>query len=108
MCSWYYQFHCGWNAEHQVCGFKGLKQFPKLLHYIISIDVCFFIIFRLEDEEGPEIGSVFIPGSKKQNLNHLLNFKYPSRSGTDIRSVAPRRQAQHVSYRHEHDLYLRA
>ncbi|XP_032513294.1 E3 ubiquitin-protein ligase RNF10 [Danaus plexippus] len=63
---------------------------------------------RLEDEEGPEIGSVFIPGSKKQNLNHLLNFKYPSRSGTDIRSVAPRRQAQHVSYRHEHDLYLRA
>ncbi|KOB72656.1 RING finger protein [Operophtera brumata] len=32
----------------------------------------------LEDDE-PEIGSVFVPGSKKHNMNHLLNFMYPSR-----------------------------
>ncbi|KDR09385.1 RING finger protein 10 [Zootermopsis nevadensis] len=28
-----------------------------------------------------EIGSVFVPGNKKQNLNHLLNFHYAPREG---------------------------
>lgn len=28
-----------------------------------------------------EVGSVFVPGSKKQNLNHLLNFHYAPREG---------------------------
>lgn len=63
----------------------------------------------LEEEEEPEIGSVFTPGSKKQNLNHLLNFMYPSRGNTEQRGQAPRRQVQQwVSYKNEHDLYLRA
>ncbi|XP_034840552.1 E3 ubiquitin-protein ligase RNF10 [Maniola hyperantus] len=62
----------------------------------------------IEEDEEPEIGSVFTPGSKKQNLNHLLNFMYPSRGGMDRRGPVPRRQDQRVSYRHEHDLYLRA
>ncbi|XP_023939632.2 RING finger protein 10 [Bicyclus anynana] len=63
----------------------------------------------IEEDEEPEIGSVFMPGSKKQNLNHLLNFMYPSRGGPDWRGPVPRRQGQQrVSYRHEHDLYLRA
>ncbi|KAJ8967109.1 hypothetical protein NQ314_003082 [Rhamnusium bicolor] len=30
---------------------------------------------RLEENEA-ELGSVFLPGSKKQSLNHLLNFSY--------------------------------
>ncbi|CAH2086249.1 unnamed protein product [Euphydryas editha] len=65
----------------------------------------------IEEEEEPEIGSVFLPGSKKQNLNHLLNFMYPSRGGTREcgRGFAPRRKPQKwVTYKHEHDLYLRA
>lgn len=67
----------------------------------------------LEDEDEPEIGSVFVPGSKKQNLNHLLNFMYPSRGGTERNErrgpQIQRRQMQHrANYRHEHDLYLRA
>ncbi|XP_060528783.1 E3 ubiquitin-protein ligase RNF10 [Cylas formicarius] len=31
------------------------------------------------DEIEPELGSVFVPGSKKQSLNHLLNFSYAPR-----------------------------
>lgn len=65
----------------------------------------------IEEEDEPEIGSVFTPGSRKQNLNHLLNFMYPSRGGTREcgRVPALRRKAQQwVSYKHEHDLYLRA
>lgn len=65
---------------------------------------------RIEDDDNePEIGSVFVPGSKKQNLNHLLNFMYPARGGQDRKCPQPRRQFQNrPSYRHEHDLYLRA
>ncbi|KAI5632095.1 zinc finger, c3HC4 type (RING finger) domain-containing protein [Phthorimaea operculella] len=68
---------------------------------------------RLEDDDDePEIGSVFVPGSKKQNLNHLLNFMYPSRGGQDRgperRGAIPRRAVQKVPHRLEHDLYLRA
>ncbi|KAM3963048.1 LOW QUALITY PROTEIN: E3 ubiquitin-protein ligase RNF10 [Aphomia sociella] len=65
----------------------------------------------IEKDDEPEIGSVFVPGSKKQNLNHLLNFMYPSRGGQERRGMQPqpRRQAQHrLSYKHEQDLYLRA
>ncbi|XP_968231.2 E3 ubiquitin-protein ligase RNF10 [Tribolium castaneum] len=38
---------------------------------------------RLDEEFEAELGSVFLPGSKKQSLNHLLNFVYatPSREG---------------------------
>lgn len=65
---------------------------------------------RLEDDEEPEIGSVFVPGSKKQNLNHLLNFMYPTRGVPQHRGPQPRRNTQQHRgpYRHEHDLYLRA
>lgn len=64
----------------------------------------------IEEDDEPEIGSVLVPGSKKQNLNHLLNFMYPTRGGQERRGgqPQPRRQGQRVSYRHEHDLYLRA
>lgn len=30
-----------------------------------------------------ELNSVYLPGSKKQNLNHLLNFNYAPRDHTD-------------------------
>ncbi|XP_063932738.1 E3 ubiquitin-protein ligase RNF10 [Zophobas morio] len=38
---------------------------------------------RLEEDFEAELGSVFLPGSKKQSLNHLLNFVYvtPTREG---------------------------
>lgn len=65
----------------------------------------------IEDDDGPEIGSVFVPGSKKQNLNHLLNFMYPTRGGTERRGHQPQSRRpthQRVTARHEHDLYLRA
>ncbi|XP_026494880.1 E3 ubiquitin-protein ligase RNF10 [Vanessa tameamea] len=64
---------------------------------------------RLEEDDEPEIGSVFTPGSKKQNLNHLLNFMYPTRAREGGRGPTPRRPGQQrFSYKHEHDLYLRA
>lgn len=33
-------------------------------------------VVEQEDEDAAELYSVFIPGSKKQNLNHLLNFQH--------------------------------
>ena len=67
----------------------------------------------IEDDDEPEIGSVFVPGSKKQNLNHLLNFMYPSRGNQEHTErkgpqVYRRPNHQRVNRRHEHDLYLRA
>lgn len=67
----------------------------------------------VEDSDEPEIGSVFVPGSKKQNLNHLLNFMYPSRGNlgnTERKGPLMYRRPNHqrVNRRHEHDLYLRA
>jgi hypothetical protein len=35
----------------------------------------------LPAQVADEVGSVFVPGSKKQNLNHLLNFHYAPREG---------------------------
>lgn len=34
---------------------------------------------HLNFDNEPELGSVFLPGSKKQSLNHLLNFVYTPR-----------------------------
>ncbi|KAJ8680100.1 hypothetical protein QAD02_015887 [Eretmocerus hayati] len=34
---------------------------------------------KVVDDESAELGSVMAPGSKKQNLNHLLNFHYAPR-----------------------------
>ncbi|KAK0174727.1 hypothetical protein PV327_010464 [Microctonus hyperodae] len=34
---------------------------------------------KVEDNDMAELGSVMVPGSKKQNLNHLLNFHYEPR-----------------------------
>ncbi|XP_063972556.1 E3 ubiquitin-protein ligase RNF10 [Diachasmimorpha longicaudata] len=36
---------------------------------------------KVVDENAAEYGSVMAPGSKKQNLNHLLNFHYEPRDG---------------------------
>lgn len=73
----------------------------------------FTINYRVEDDEEPEIGSVFVPGSKKQNLNHLLNFMLPARGqqdrGPERRGPMGRRQLpQRGIHRLDHDLYLRA
>ncbi|CAK1581700.1 unnamed protein product [Parnassius mnemosyne] len=65
-------------------------------------------ITGIEQDEEPEIGSVYQPGSKKQNLNHLLNFMYPTRGGSDRRAPVPRRPVQNMAHKHKHDLYLRA
>lgn len=34
---------------------------------------------KVVDDESAELGSVMVQGSKKQNLNHLLNFHYAPR-----------------------------
>lgn len=36
----------------------------------------------IDDQLEPELGSVFLPGSKKQSLNHLLNFSYALRENS--------------------------
>lgn len=38
---------------------------------------------HISDEFEAELNSVYLPGSKKQNLNHLLNFNYAPRERTD-------------------------
>jgi hypothetical protein len=38
-------------------------------------------------DEAAELGSVLVPGSKKQNLNHLLNFHYEPREVLGVSSV---------------------
>ncbi|XP_045491398.1 RING finger protein 10 [Colias croceus] len=62
----------------------------------------------LENDEEPQLGSLYVPGSKKQNLNHLLNFMYSPRGSNERRGLPPRRPQQNKFYHHfEHDLYLR-
>lgn len=39
-------------------------------------------------QQSPELGSVFLQGSKKQSLNHLLNFHF--KSGENTLNVGPR------------------
>lgn len=83
------------------------------MRFLSKFSVDFILVNRIEDNEEPEIGSVFVPGSKKQNLNHLLNFNfmYPSRDGANRRGPqmqGRRPMQQRVTIRHEHDLYLRA
>lgn len=34
-----------------------------------------------------ELNSVYLPGSKKQNLNHLLNFNYAPRDRNDASTL---------------------
>lgn len=36
-------------------------------------------MFQVVEDESAELGSVMVQGSKKQNLNHLLNFHYAPR-----------------------------
>lgn len=45
---------------------------------------------RLEEEFEAELGSVFLPGSKKQSLNHLLNFVYATPSTREGRFQSER------------------
>lgn len=73
-----------------------------------------FLIYRIAEDE-PELGSVFVPGSKKQNLNHLLNFMYTPRGerGPERRgpgpAAGPRRYMPHrAAHPHNHALYLQA
>lgn len=60
---------------------------------------------------GDEFGSVSVPGSKKQNLNHLLNFHYAPREGVmpgfgHWRSSPPglgrHNPARWLTYTHKH------
>ena len=36
-------------------------------------------LFQVTPDDEADFGSVFRPGSKKQNYNHLLNFSYSNR-----------------------------
>lgn len=48
---------------------------------------------RLDDDDDPieaELNSVYCAGSKKQNLNHLLNFNYTPRETASNTTVFPR------------------
>lgn len=38
--------------------------------------------YQIDEADECEIGSIFNPGRKKQNYNHLLNFQYDSRGRT--------------------------
>lgn len=42
-----------------------------------------------------ELNSVYVAGSKKQNLNHLLNFNYTPRTSSDARSLQRKGNHQH-------------
>lgn len=42
-------------------------------------------LVQVEEEDVAEYGSVMVQGSKKQNLNHLLNFHYEPR---DMRGIS--------------------
>nr|CAD7200565.1 unnamed protein product [Timema douglasi] len=52
-------------------GQYGGKEDPKVNYHFDKLHV-----------EAVEYGSVIAPGSKKQNLNHLLNFHYAPREGS--------------------------
>ena len=52
---------------------------------------------KVEYEDEFEVGSVFNAGSKKQNLNHLLNFQFEPRSGGNSSSS---RNKHHGKTRH--------
>ena len=41
-----------------------------------------FAIDNVDEADEFEVGSIFNPGSKKQNYNHLLNFQYDKRGST--------------------------
>lgn len=56
---------------------------------------------KIADEEEAELGSVFVPGSKKQNLNHLLNFHYAPREGT-VPHWKRNVSARWLSHTHKH------
>lgn len=61
-------------------------------------------------EQDPELGSVFVQGSKKQSLNHLLNFHYTPRgdnwnAGNNVRYQGKSMIATHKhKYNKEHFL----
>lgn len=52
------------------------------------------------DEAGAEfeaeLNSVYLPGSKKQNLNHLLNFNYAPRDRIDSHLLARTGNNKHL------------
>lgn len=66
---------------------------------------------RLEDNEA-EVGSIFVPGSKKHNLNHLLNFHYESRDSSHQPSGRGGRKPHGLVYtnahKHNKELFLQS
>lgn len=54
-------------------------------------------------EQDPELESVFVQGSKKQSLNHLLNFHYTPRGDNwNAGNNGPRFQAKSLIATHKH------
>lgn len=51
-----------------------------------------------------ELNSVYIPGSKKQNLNHLLNFNYAPRDHNDAMTFSSFRSPANGHYRSNHHM----
>ncbi|XP_077296278.1 E3 ubiquitin-protein ligase RNF10 [Arctopsyche grandis] len=66
---------------------------------------------RLE-ESNAEVGSVFLPGSKKHNLNHLLNFHYAPRDANRQSSNRGNRKPHGLIYtnthKHNKELFLQS
>lgn len=62
---------------------------------------------RLDDDDPieAELNSVYLPGSKKQNLNHLLNFNYTPRDAASNsvfqRTGYHRQQGRRIKYNKE-------
>ncbi|KAF7276133.1 hypothetical protein GWI33_010890 [Rhynchophorus ferrugineus] len=77
---------CGFSKSNEVSrkpqpqrNGKASDKRPKPRGYYYSGTVPRNEEAGLEEFDEPELGSVFSPGSKKQSLNHLLNFSFAPR-----------------------------
>lgn len=65
----------------------------------------------LETQEA-ELGSVFVQGSKKQSLNHLLNFHFKPREGQwhsgPVHSKSGHRWTSTLKHKYNKEQYLQA
>ncbi|KAK4876180.1 hypothetical protein RN001_012602 [Aquatica leii] len=58
------------------------------------------------DQQDAELGSVFLQGSKKQSLNHLLNFHFESRESNQ--SVSGYRWNSAIKHKYNKEQFLQA
>lgn len=81
---------CGFSKANETCrkpqpqrNTKASDKRPKPRGYYYSGAVSRIEETGLDEFDEPELGSVFLPGSKKQSLNHLLNFSFAPRESRE-------------------------